>query len=154
MIVLVQANVMTVGLGERNSVLQELPLRVISMHLANNAVSSLKTEKVDSVISQWELEDSKDGDFLRRFRIARPGIPTIVLVESGNEKQESAARSLGVSAVLTNDCSDELFAQTVANVLGLKGRISVKSISPAHKRKDTGKPAVKRASGVESLRNR
>jgi len=32
---------------------------------------------------------------------------------------------------LTDDTSDELFRQTVANVLGLKGILSIKAIAPA-----------------------
>ena len=65
----------------------------------------------------------------------KPEIPTIVFVKSGDSDQEIAARSLGVSAVLTEDASDELFKETVANVLGLKGLVSIDSISSAGARR-------------------
>jgi DNA-binding NarL/FixJ family response regulator len=93
------------------------------------AARSLKNEKVDSIISKWDLPDMEAGRFLRGLKAAKPDIPTIVFVRSGNEYEEIAARSLGVSAVLTDQADDELFQQTVANVLGMKGLISIKAIS-------------------------
>jgi len=135
MIVLVQATVLTVGLDGRNEVLRELPIRVIIMQSGSEAARSLKNEKVDSVISKWDLHDMEDGRFLKNLRAVKPEIPTIVFVRAGNRAQEIAARSLGVSAVLTDDTNDELFRQTVANVLGLKGIVSIKAISPADSRK-------------------
>jgi len=131
MIVLVQATVLTVGLDGKNEVLRELPVRLIAMQSGSEAARSLKNEKVDSVISKWNLNDMENGRFLKRLRAVKPDIPTIVFVRAGNRAQEIAARSLGVSAVLTDDSSDELFRQTVANVLGLKGIVSIKAISLA-----------------------
>ena len=131
MIVLVQATVLTVGLDGKNEVLRELPIRLIAMQSGSKAARSLKNEKVDSVISKWNLDDMENGRFLKRLRAVKPDIPTIVFVRAGNRAQEIAARSLGVSAVLTDDTSDELFRQTVANVLGLKGIVSIKAISLA-----------------------
>ena len=46
-------------------------------------------------------------------------MPTIAVVKPGDRKQEIAARSLGVAAVLTDDTSDEHFRTTVSQVLGL-----------------------------------
>jgi len=129
MIVLVQANVLTVGLNGRNEALRELPVRLITMQLGAEAARSLKIEKVDSVISKWDLDDMSNGQFLRKLRVVKPDIPTIVFVKSGNRAQEISARSLGVSAVLTDRTSDELFLETVANALGLKGIASIKAIS-------------------------
>lgn len=134
MIVLVQANVLTVGLGGRNEVLRELPVRVIAMRSGIEAARSLKSESVDSVISRWDLEDMEGGRFLRGLRAVKPDIPTIAFVKAGDESQEIAARSLGVSAVLTDDSDDELFRGTVANVLGLQGVVSIKAISSAGRR--------------------
>ncbi len=131
MIVLVQATVLTVGLDGKSEVLRELPIRLIAMQSGSEAARSLKNEKVDSVISKWNLDDMENGRFLKRLRAVKPDIPTIVFVRAGNRAQEIAARSLGVSAVLTDDTSDELFRQTVANVLGLKGIVSIKAISLA-----------------------
>jgi DNA-binding NarL/FixJ family response regulator len=131
MIVLVEASVLTVGLNGREKVLRELPIRVITMQSGIEAARSLKTERVDSVISNWELEDMADGGFLKGLRAAKPDIPTIAFVRAGDRAQEIAARSLGVSAVLTDEADDDLFRQTVANVLGLKGHVTIKAISLA-----------------------
>jgi DNA-binding NarL/FixJ family response regulator len=131
MIVLVQANVLTVGLDGRNEVLRELPIQLITMQSGVEAARSLKNEKVDSVISKWDLGDMKDGRFLKRLRAAKPNIPTIAFVRAGDRAQEIAARSLGVSAVLTDDTDDDFFKETVANVLGLKGIVTIKAIASA-----------------------
>lgn len=131
MIVLVEASVLTVGLNGREKVLRELPIRVITMQSGIEAARSLKTERVDSVISKWELEDMADGGFLKGLRAAKPDIPTIAFVRAGDRAQEIAARSLGVSAVLTDEADDDFFRQTVANVLGLKGHVTIKAISLA-----------------------
>lgn len=135
MIVLVQATVLTVGLDGRNEVLRELPVRLITMQSGIEAARSLKNEKVDSVISKWSLYDMEDGRFLKRLRVVKPDIPTIVFVRTGDRAQEIAARSLGVSAVLTDDTDDEIFRETVANVLGLRDVVSIKAISPAENEK-------------------
>ena len=135
MIVLVQANVLTVGLDGRNEALRELPIRLITMQLGAEAARSLKNEKVDSVISKWDLDDMSNGQFLRKLRAVKPDIPTIVFVNSGNRAQEVSARSLGVSAVLSDKTSDELFLETVANVLELKGIASIKAISSTDNKK-------------------
>jgi DNA-binding NarL/FixJ family response regulator len=135
MIVLVEASVLTVGLNGREEVLQELPIRVIAMQSGIEAARSLKNEKVDSVISEWELEDMTDGRFVKGLRAAKPDIPTIVFVRAGDAAQEIAARSLGASAVLTDEADDDLFQQTVANVLGLKDIVSIKAVSAAENAK-------------------
>jgi DNA-binding NarL/FixJ family response regulator len=136
MIVLVQATVLTVGLNGRNEVLRELPVRVISMQSGLAAARSLKNEKVNSVISRWDLDDMPDGSFLKTLKAAKPYIPTIAFVRAGNTTQEIAARSLGVSAVLSEDADDDAFKQTVANLLGLKGAVAIKAITPAENIKE------------------
>ena len=135
MLVLVQANVVAVGINGRTEALRELPIRLLSMQSGMEAARSLKNEKVDSVISKWDLDDMEDGRFLKRLKAVRADLPTIVFVKAGDRAQEIAARSLGVSAVLTDDTSDELFRETVANVLGLKDIVSIKSISSAENRR-------------------
>jgi DNA-binding NarL/FixJ family response regulator len=142
MIVLVEASVLTIGLNGREEVLEELPIRVIAMQSGVEAARSLKTERVDSVISKWELEDMADGRFVKVLRAAKPDIPTIVFTRAGDLAQEIAARSLGVCAVLTDEADDDLFLQTVANVLGLKDTVSIKAISPAD---STGSPQAENA---------
>ena len=100
------------------------------------AARSLKNEKVNSVISRWDLKDMPDGKFLKALKAAKPYIPTIAFVRPGNTTQEIAARALGVSAVLTEDASDETFRDTVANLLGLRGTVKIKAISPAENAKE------------------
>jgi DNA-binding NarL/FixJ family response regulator len=131
MIVLVQASVLTVGLDGKNEVLRELPIQLITMQSGMKAARSLKTEKVDSVISKWDLDDMEDGRFLKNLRAVKPEIPTIAFVRAGDRAQEIAARGLGVSAVLTEEADDELFRETVANVLGLRNVASIKAMFPA-----------------------
>jgi DNA-binding NarL/FixJ family response regulator len=131
MIVLVQANVLTVGLNGKNDALRELPVRLITMQSGVQAARSLKNEKVDSVISKWDLQDMEDGRFLRSLRAVKPEIPTVAFVKAGDVAQEIAARSIGVSAVLTDDSDDEFFRQIVANVLGLTSPVSIKAVTPA-----------------------
>ena len=131
MLVLVQATVMTVGLSGKNQALRELPIRLLKMQSSNEAVSSLKNENVDSVISKWELDEGDNGQFLKNLKAVKHGIPTIVFIKAGDRQQEIAARSLGVSAILTDDSDDGLFRKTVANVLGLKRVVSIKSFAPA-----------------------
>jgi DNA-binding NarL/FixJ family response regulator len=135
MLVLVQATVMTVGLSGRNKALRELPIRLMKMQSGTEAARSLKNENVDSVISKWDLEDMDNGQFLENLRAVKPDIPTIVFIKAGDEQQEIAARSLGVSAVLTDESDDELFRQTVANVLGLKRLISINTVAPTQEKK-------------------
>jgi DNA-binding NarL/FixJ family response regulator len=133
MVVLVQASVLTVGLDGKNEALRELPIRLITMQSGVKAARSLKNEKVDSVISKWDLDDMEDGLFLRNLRAVKPDIPTIAFVRTGDQAQEIAARSLGVSAVLTDETDDELFRETIANLLGLVNIASIKAISPVEK---------------------
>jgi len=145
MIVLVQANVLTVGLRGRNEVLRELPIRLVTMRSGIEAARSLKNEKVDSVISKWDLDDMKDGWFVKRLKAIKPGIPTVVFIKAGDRAQEIAARSLGVSAVLTDQADDELFRETIANILGLRDIVSKKAISHREsKRRHHHKERVRR----------
>jgi len=130
MIVLVQATVLTVGLNGKDEVLRELPVRLITMQSGKEAARSLKSEKVDSIISKWDLHDMENGQFLKNLRAVKPKIPTIAFIRAGDRAQEIAARSLGVSAVLTDEADDELFRETVANVLGIRDIASIKAISP------------------------
>jgi len=136
MIVLVQATVLTVGLNGRNEILKEMPIRLITMQSGLAAARSLKNENVNSVISRWDLDDMPDGKFLKSLRAAKPSIPTIAFIRAGSKNQEIAARSLGVSAVLAEDVTDDLFRETVANLLGITGAVTIKAISPAENVKE------------------
>jgi DNA-binding NarL/FixJ family response regulator len=131
MVVLVQATVLTVGLNGRSEILKELPVRLIKMQSGLEAARSLKNEKVNSVISRWDLDDMPDGRFLKSLKAAKPYIPMIALVRSGSKFQEIAARSLGVSAVLAEDATDNVLRDTVANLLGIQGGVDIKAILSA-----------------------
>ena len=129
MIVLVKATVLSVGLKGKSKALKQLPVRVVNMRTGLEASRSLKNEKFDSIVSNWELPDMKDGLFLKGLRRIKPDIPTIAVVKAGNTSQEISARSIGVSAVLTSDTTDEIFRQTVAELLGLRSADSIRKIS-------------------------
>lgn len=135
MIVLVQASVLTIGLEDKMEVLRELPIRVISMRTGAEAACYLRNEQVSGVISRWDLEDAKDGRFLRRLKAVKSKIRTIVFVRGESVEEEIQARSLGVSAVLTDETSDELFRETVAGVFGLKEVVGIKAISSPKRRR-------------------
>jgi DNA-binding NarL/FixJ family response regulator len=128
MVVLIQATVLTVGLNGRNEILRDLPIRLVAKQSGIEAARSLKNEDVDSIISRWDLDDMENGRFLKALRAARPGVATVALIKAGDRAQEIAARSLGVSAVLTDESDDEFFRETVANVLRLKGHISMGAV--------------------------
>jgi len=117
-----------VGLNGRSEVLRELPIRLIKMQSGLEAARSLKNEKVNSVISRWDLDDMPDGRFLESFKVAKPYIPTIALVKPGSKAQEIAARALGVSAVLAEDATDNVLRDTVANLLGIRDDVDIRAI--------------------------
>jgi DNA-binding response OmpR family regulator len=134
MYVVAKANVLAVGLNEdKAEALKELPIRLINLQHGSQAASSFKTESYDSVISHWRLVDLEPGAFLRNLRGIRPNMPTIAVIEANNPTQEIEARSLGVSAVITEDCSDDHFREVVCAVLGLE---RVESITELYAVKD------------------
>jgi DNA-binding NarL/FixJ family response regulator len=128
MLVLVKANVLVVGLGEDKGSLKRLPIRVAYIRTGLEAGRSLKNESVDSVISIWDLPDAPDGQFLKNLRLAKPYLPIIAVVDANNVRQEIAARSIGTSAVLSSDESDEVLRQTVIGVLGLGDTEEIKKL--------------------------
>lgn len=144
MILLVEANVLTVGLDGRTDGLAELPVRLINMRTGSEAIRCLRNEKIDSVISEWNLPDMADGSFLKRFKTVKPHMPTIAVVKPGDRGQEIAARSLGVAAVLTDDTSNEHFRQTVSQVLGLSKTADIKAIHLVERNKATEATVTKK----------
>lgn len=119
-----QANVLTLGLKGREQALRELPIDITAAKSASEMARYLKSEHFDSVISKWILEDTDGGIFLQRLRMVKPDISMIVFVKNNDPTEEIAARSIGVSMVLTEDCSDEFFIESVISILGLKTAIS------------------------------
>ena len=116
---IVDASVLAVGLRNKSEALQELPIRLFVMGTGVQAVSCLHEENIDAVISRWELADMPNGMLLQKIIAANPAIPTIAFIRPGNHKQESAARSLGVSAVLDEGTDDEHFREIVCQLLGI-----------------------------------
>jgi len=128
MIVLVKANVLAVGINGKHESLRKLPIRLVEMRNSAEAVRSLKSQNFDSVISTWDLPDSRDGKFIKSLRRAKPYLPVIAVTEANNIQQEIAARSIGASAVLSGDSNDEMFKRTVAQVLGLTDAEQIRQI--------------------------
>ncbi len=117
MYLLVQSNVLAVGLSD-SDLEHKLPIRVVSVDTAKEAVRSLKIEKFDSVVAAWNLPDMKDGQFHRRLRNAKPDLSVIALVESGNYAEEISARSAGACAVIgMSEKADELLTVILADTL-------------------------------------
>jgi len=81
-------NILVVGIADKGNALKELPVQVIAMDTGAQAIGCLRKEKIDTIISHWELCDM-------------------------------AARRLGVDAVLSEDIDDELFRETVCQILGI-----------------------------------
>ncbi len=125
--ILVQANLLMVGLNERTRILDELPVRLINADSAVDAVRCIRNEKFDMVISKWELPDLADGMFFKRLRMVKPDMTSLVLVDGDDPQQEIMARSVGVSAVLTEDCGDDLLLATVAGIFGIEVPVNVHS---------------------------
>jgi DNA-binding NarL/FixJ family response regulator len=120
MVILVKTKVLSVGIGEQAQYLQDLPIRLLNLSKGSQAVDAFKREQVDSVVSHWNLADMPDGQFLRKLRAVYPEMPTIALVEAGNQQQEIEARSLGVAAVIPEDSDGNYLRQVVSMVLGLQ----------------------------------
>ena len=128
MIVVTKANVLTVGIADKARALKELNIRVISLQFGKDAVRSLKSEEFDSVISRWDLPDMKNGAFLQGLKNIKRDMPTIAVIESDNTDQEISARSLGVSAVITEDISEDHFRELISQLLGLEEVEQIKEI--------------------------
>lgn len=128
MLVLVKANILTVGLESRIEALKGLPIRVFNMPTGIEAGRSLKNENFDSIISSWNLPDAPNGRFVKTLRSAKPYLPVIVVVRAADPAQEIAARSIGAVAVLGSDESDEVFRRTIAQALGIDGAVKSEEI--------------------------
>ena len=119
MVIIAEMNVLAVGLEDRIKEFKGLPVRLLDIAHGSDAIRSFKTASIDSVISHWNLTDMPDGEFLRRLRTVKPDMPTVAIIEANNPQQEIEARSLGVSAVITEDCSEDYFRKVMGEVLGL-----------------------------------
>jgi DNA-binding NarL/FixJ family response regulator len=139
---LVRANLLAVGINGEAEILDELPIRTVSVDSAAEAVRCIRNERFESVLSKWHLRDVPDGLFLRRLRMVKPNMTTIVIVSGDDLSQEINARSIGVSAVLTEDCGDEFLLQTVASVLGIEVPVAANAITEIRPRRTKDYPRV------------
>ena len=119
MVIIAEMNVLAVGMKDRMGGFEGLPVRLLDMAHGSDAIRSFKTASIDSVISHWHLEDMPDGEFLRKLKFVKPDMPTVAIIEPNNPQQEIEARALGVSAVITEDCSEDYFRHVMSQVLGL-----------------------------------
>jgi PleD family two-component response regulator len=131
MIVLVQASVLTIDINGKDKVLRQLPIELRKMRSCKEAARYLKTEKVNSIISKWDYHDVEKVRFFKSLKAIKPHISTIVLIKAGDPELEITARSLGASAVLTEDIDNMHFLQTVTAILGLRHVILTKVHDPA-----------------------
>ena len=115
----VVANVLAEGVSDKRGALKDLPIRLLVMDTGAEAVRCLQEERIATVISRWELVDMPKGELLRNIIAARPNIPTIAFITPGDRSQETAARALGVSAILNEDVDDEYFRETLCQLLGI-----------------------------------
>jgi len=116
---MVSRNILVVGVADKGDVLRELPVQVLAMDIGAQAIRCLKEERIDTVISHWELADIPDGQFLKNVIRAKPSMPTIAFIKPSDIDQEIAARRLGVDCVLSEDIGDDYFRETVCQLLSI-----------------------------------
>ena len=121
----VNTTILIVGAKERGEALRELPVRVILLDSGSEAVRCLRKEAVDAVVSKWHLVDVPNGGLLEAVIGANPGMPTVAFVRPGDAKQEVAARSIGVTAVLSEDIDDEYFRDVMCQILHIEEVTSI-----------------------------
>ncbi len=124
----VVANVLAVGVTDKSDALKELPIRLLVMDTGAEAVRCLRKERIATVISRWELVDMPEGEFLKNVIAAKPAVPTIAFITPGDRSQEIAARTLGVSAILSEDVDDDDFRETLCQLLSIRTVESVEAI--------------------------
>ena len=73
--------------------------------------------------------DIPNGGLLKDLIAAKPNLPTIAIVKTGDHQQEILARNIGVSAVLTDDIDDEYFRQVLLQIFDLTDVSVIRSIS-------------------------
>ena len=118
-------NILAVGIADKGDALRELPVQVLAMDIGAQAIRCLKEERIDTVISNWELIDVPDGEFLKNVIKAKPSMPTIAFIKPGNIEQEIAARQIGVDCVLSDDIDDDYFRETVCQLLNISAEVSM-----------------------------
>jgi DNA-binding NtrC family response regulator len=126
----VYSNILMIATKDKSEALRELPVRLFIMDTAKEALACLRTQAVDSVVSQWDLVDMPGGTLLEKIIDARPNMPTVAFIEPGNWEQEITARSMGVTAILSDDIDENYFRNTICQILHIE---SVSALSLAGK---------------------
>ncbi len=111
--------ILVVGIADKGNVLKELPLQILALNVGAQAIRCLREERIDTIVSHWELIDMPDGEFLKKVTEAKPSMPTIAFIRPGDIEQELAARQIGVDCVLSEDIDDDYFRETVCQLLGI-----------------------------------
>ena len=109
--------VLSVGIRNKSKALETLPVRVLVMDSGAEAVRHLFEDKIDIVISHWNLADMPQGMLLEKIIDAKPNMPTVAFIEPDNWEQEITARSLGVTAILSEDIDESYFRSTICQIL-------------------------------------
>ena len=112
--------VLSVGIRKKNEVLKTLPVRVLVIDSGAEAVRHLFEDKIDIVISHWDLTDMPQGKLLEKIINAKPNMPTVAFIEPDNREQEITARSLGVTAILNEDIDETYFRNTICHILHIE----------------------------------
>ena len=112
--------ILSVGIRNKSEALETLPVRVLVMDNGAEAVRHLFKDKIDIVISHWDLTDMPQGMLLEKIIGAKPNMPTVAFIESDNWEQEITARSLGVTAILNEDIDESYFRNTICRILHIE----------------------------------
>ncbi len=106
--------------------LQRVGYRVISQPDGLAAITALKAEPVDLIITDVLMPKMDGVEFIQHVRQTWPGTP-IVAMSGGGERLPGdyclkTARSLGAAATLEKPFTDAQLLAAVDNALGKKGR--------------------------------
>ena len=112
--------ILSVGIRNKSKALKTLPVRVLVVDSGAQAVRHLLEDKIDVVISHWDLTDMPQGMLLEKIIGAKPNMPTVAFIESDNWEQEITARSLGVTAILNEDIDESYFRNTICRILHIE----------------------------------
>ena len=119
MIVVTRICLLAVGIDNKQDFLRKLPVKTIRVSFGNEAISSFKNNRVGLIISPWNLPDMPDGKLLKGIKKIKPDMPIIAVIDEDDISSEIQARSLGVSAVITQQSGDELLIELVSEILGI-----------------------------------
>jgi DNA-binding NarL/FixJ family response regulator len=73
---MIMDNILVTGIEEsKSNALRELPIRVIAQSNGKNALDCLRRLHIDTVISNWDMPDAHDGQFVKRIKDALPSMP-------------------------------------------------------------------------------